>query len=852
MSQSLSIPPAQFLIYNAMAAKNLVVIVDIEGLDLFTSQTVKRYLEYGDPYVYGGPITYGQVLVNVGIRGGERQQRNLLSLEGGSLTISQRLEPEQGRGSISTISMSFIDKDGYMTRACASGPIVDEILGKQVRVWIGYKETAFPEDYFVVWRGRVGQVNFDPAKCTIQFVDPNVVRRQQIFFTSQTTLASDIDNSTTTIPVVDNSAFYSKILGPDGVSYDQDVKLFIKIDDEYMQYQQTGHESDGSITNQFQHVLRGNTADAHPDVPLVTPQAPAAHTAGTTVDSFLQISGNCMEMALKIMMSGWGGPFLSDQAIVSLDSNKITVPAGIDAVRDLGITMDDWFTISGDAVSGNNQSGQVTGFEDLAGQTNRVILTNKTFAFSNPSPAMLAVRSQYDVWPLACGSRLPGWEVDVAQFQYYANTYLIGSINSYRFLISASDAGKTFIENQILLPVGAYSLTRQGKISVGLTKPPIADQRTQTLDISNVVNPQSIQVQRGVNNRKFFNEIDWTYDYDDGGSQNSTSSSIDSDSLNIIGISSVLPITANGGRTDLGFADLIADRDTLLLNRYKRGSVLINIQTTIGVGNQIEVGDVIVINDSGELKIPNFSNGERNIGIQLYEVINRTLDFASATTSLQVEGGTGAEVTDRYATISPSSQVTGDSTSSQLIIEDSYGALFPGQEYLKWQAYVGLDVRVHDANYTNVGTTTFTGFDPSNSFAMNLSPALGFTPSSGYIVDICQYPTSSDPTDQLMYKVIHAFLDPTTAVTSGVDHFSFNVGVGDESRFVAGFPVLVHNTNYSTVSPETTIVSIVGTLVTVADDLGFTPDNTMQAELTSFPDAGTGPSGQTGQPYRLI
>lgn len=840
MSQSLSTPPAKFLIYNALSAKNLSVIVDIDGLDLLTSASdVKRYLQYGDPYVYGDPITYGQVLVNFGSRGGERQQRNLISLDGGSFTISQRLEPEQGRGSISTISMSFIDKDSYMTQAVASGPIVDEILGRQVRIWIGYKETAFPDDYFVVWRGRIGQANLEVGKVTLQFVDPNVVRRQQIFFTAQTTLSADIDNATTTIPVTDNSTFYDKILGPSG-SYDQDVRLFIKIDDEYMEYQQTGHESDGFGTNQFLHVLRNQA----PNVPLVTASAAAAHTSGTTVDSFLQISGNCMTMALKIMMSGWNGNFFDSQSINSLVNNKITLPAGKDAIRDLGITVGDYFTISGDMVPANNVTGTVTGFEDLAGQTNRVLLTSATFSFSSPSAGLLAVRSQYDVWPTSAGCVLPGWEVDIAQFQYYANTFLDGTVNSYRFLISSEDAGKTFIENQLLLPVGAYSLTRQGKISVGLTKPPIADQRSQILSISNVVDPQQIQVQRGLNNRKFFNEITWAYDFDDGGTQNSTVQSLDTDSINIIGIASVLPITANGGRTDLGFETLISDRNTLLLNRYKRGSVLINIKTTIGVGNQIEVGDIVIISDNGQLQIPNFTTGVRNIGVQLYEVINRTLDFASATTSLQVEGGTGAEITDRYGTIAPSSKLTADSTASQIIIKDSFGAVFPGQEYLKWSAYIGLDVRVHDITYTNVGTTTFTGFDPLNNYAMNLSPALGFTPAVDYIVDLCQYPDDTDPTNQQMAKLIHVFLDPSIAITSGVSTTSFNVNGADIGRFMAGYPIKVHNTDYSSVSPETTIVSASGTLVTVTDSLGFTPDSSMKAELLGFKD--------TGQPYRLI
>lgn len=846
MSQSLSTPPAKFLVYNSLNSKNLVVIVDIEGLDLFTTTNASRYLQYGDPYVYGDPITYGQVLVPVGIRGGERQQRNLLSLDGGSFTISQKLEPEQGRGSISSISLSFIDKDGYMTMATASGPIVDEILGKQIRVWIGYEETAFPDDYFVVWRGRVGQVMLDNTKCTMQFVDPNVVRRQQIFYTSQTVLDGSINDSTTTIPVVSNGDFYEKILKPDGVTYDEDIRVFIKIDDEYIEYQQIGSEATGFGSNQFLNVVRG----AEPDIPLATPSVAAAHDSDSTVDSYVQISGKAMDMALKLMMSGWDGPYTTDQEIVKLESNEITLPVNTDGIRDLGIIVGDYFEVSGDANPANNISGIVTGFSDLPGQNNRVIQTDQTFLVSDPSVATISIRSQYDVWPVSCGCRLPGWEVDLSQFIYYENTFLSADSNSYRFLISAEEAGKTFIENQILLPVGAYSLTRQGKISVGITKPPIADQRTQILNLSNVVDPQTIQVQRGVNNRKFFNEVDWTYDFDDSGAENSSFKSLDTDSLNIIGILSVLPITATGGRTDLGFEAVIANRTDSLLNRYKRGSVLINIKTTIGVGNQIEVGDIIVIDDSGQLKIPNFSTGERNIGIQLYEVINRTLDFANSQTMLQVEGGTGAQVTDRYGTISPSSKLTADSTVDQLIIKGSFGEVFPGQEYLKWQSYIGLKVRVHTPDYSDEDTVTFMGFDPGNQFAMNIQPPLSFTPAVDDVVDICEYPDNADETDQQMYKLIHAFLDPSVDIVSGATAFTFDVGAGDVSKFHVGFPIIVHNVDYSIVSPETTVASVAGTTITVTDSLGFTPAAGQLAEFLGFPDADI--DINAGQPYRLV
>lgn len=843
MNNSLSTPPAKFLSLNDLQSKNLVVVVDIDGLDYLTSQTVLRSIQYGDPYVYGDDIVYGSTnLVPVGSRVGERGQKDLLIFEGSTFTISQKLEPEQGRASISTLSLSFLDKDQYMTMAVASGPIVDEILGRQMRVWIGYKNTSFPEDYFVVWRGRVGQVNNLDSRVNIQFVDPNVARRQQIFYTAQSVLSSSINDSTTTIPLVSNGDYFRKILGPSG-AYDQDVRCFIKIDDEYIEYQQTGFEGTGFGTNEFLSVVRG----AEPYAPLSTPSVAAAHDAESTVDSYIELSGNAMEMALKIMMSGWNGPFLEDQQILSLSSNRITLPNSIDAIRDLGISTGDYFTISGSVIPGNNISGVVTGYEDIGAQTNRVLLVDQSFSTELSPAGVLAIRSQYDVWPTTCGTKLPGWEVDVGGFQYLQNTYLSGSINSYNFLISSQEAGKTFIESQLLLPLGAYSLTRQGKISVGLTKPPIADQRTQVLTVANVVDPRTISVQRGVNNRKFFNQIDWTFDYTDDGVNLSSVKSLDTDSLNIIGMSSVLPQTVMGGRTDLGFEAVIANRDTLILNRYSRGCVLLNLKTTFGVGNQVEVGDILVVQDQGELQIPNFTTGVRNIGIQFFEVINRTLDLITGVTSLTLQGGTGANVSDRYGTVSPSSYLTNASTTTALVITGSFGEVFPGQEYLKWSDYVGLNIRVHSEDYSDDDTVMLVSQDPSDPFIMNIVPALSFTPTSAHLIDIAEYPDNTDQEDQALYKIIHAFIDPSIPVVSGVSEFAFTVDASHVSNFHEGFPVLLHNDSYSFYGPSVSgslVTDISGVTITVEDSFGFSPNNTMTGELIGMPDV--------TEPYRLI
>lgn len=996
---SLSSPPSQFIAYNTGSSKNLNVVVDIDGAPLISAFTVYRYWNYGDPGItYGTPgLVYGG-LVPVGFTGAsERQQKNFLMLNG-NLSINQRLEPEQGRGSISTLTMSFLDKDGYMTQLVSPSIILPEILGRQVKIWIGYGPTSFPQDYFVVWRGRVGQVMNEPGKVTMQFLDPNVVRRQQIFYCGQTTLATGIYDTSHTInptysaetwslgghgllngdvvsvsssgslptgmtyylftvtpaiayagaqytnnghtftvvttiqgagsllctgtgaptssgvlafstgtgdsvitfsgstsptlpyyvisntgssfqlsgevggaviptttngsgtftvsrdagiiPVNSNTNFFEKITGPNG-SYDGQVRLFVKIDNEFIEYQQAGSEASSFQDNVFFNCVRG----VSPVSNMSTPSVAATHAAGATVDGYIMISGHAMDIALKLMLSGWNGPFLQSQAIYSFvttdDSSLPTVSNGVvlaknvDAVRDLGMTPGDYITVTGASNSGNNGTFVITGFSDLTqGQKNRVILTSHTFTSEDPSSALIAVRSQYDTFPVLAGCALPGWEVDVGAFQYYKATYLENPDNAYQFLINGTgEAGKTFIESEILLPVGAYSLTRQGKISMGLTKPPIADQRTQILDVTNVMEPQSIKVQRGVNNRKFFNEIDWSFDCDETNTPTSQRNTLDSTSLSTIGISSVLPITSRGARTSLGFLNVVSDRETWLFNRYKNASVLIDLKTNLAIGNQVEVGDVLIVNDNGQLQIPNYATGKRNIGAQFFEVINRSLGLESGQTQLQLEGGVGALVSDRYATIAPSSLLTAASSPSRIVITESFGAIFPGNEQKKWTSYVGYKVRVHSPDFLNDATTTFTGLDPANNHALFLSPALPFTPQAGWILDLAQYSLTS-ATDQALIKLIHGFADPSVAITQAISTTQFKVSSGDAAKFTVGLPVLVHNATYSLLSPEVLVSSVSGTTITVGSSLGFAPDASCKVELIGFTDG--------GQPYRMV
>lgn len=836
--------PSNFLLFNDYQSKNLAIIVEIPGIDLLSNIQFFTKIRYGDPDLsYGvGGFDYGG-LRPVG------SQRNILSLDGG-LTISQKLEPEQGRGSISMINLPFIDKDSYMSQVISPGLIIDDILGKEVKIYMGYTQISFPEDYFIIFRGVVTSVSAKAGLVTLQFSDTNVKRKQELFYQATTISTSAIDAVQTTIPVLSTIDFHKKILGPDG-TYHPGVKCYLLIDTEYIEYQQTGHEGDGFGTNQFLHVVRG--ARGTTAAPHALPAIPAT---SNNVTAAVEIQDHGIDMALQIMMSGWNGPYLSGVQIQNIKDTgdpllgtipgAITLPQGVDADQNYGLSAGDYLTISGDANSANNTTVVITGFDDQDGQPNRVIRTNGAALVPSISSAgKLSVRSQFDVYPESCGLRLTGDQVDIATHLQLKDFFLSQAENSYRFFVNAVESsGKSFLESEIYLPMACYSLTKFGRLSMGITKPPLADQRFQILSKDNILNAHELSPARSVNNRKFFNEIQFSYNADDVGNFTTIDSTLDANSLNKINISSVLPIVTKGTRSDLGFAVVKERRTRFFLQRYANAALTLNPKVNWKVGVQIEAGDVLAVVDNGDLQIANFATGERNLGSQLFEVLDRSTDIKNGTVQLQLLGGVSGGINDRYATISPSSLVAVGSSTSVLRIKDSFGRIFSTDERKKWKDYVGLGIIVHDKKWTVVGTSFIGSLNAGDDHALNIDPALSFTPLEDYIVDIASYPANNDPNDQQLYKIVHAFIDPSVLVTGGVSTSSFTTSMGDISKFLVGQFVLVHSSDYSILSGEQRIVNVTGMTITVDASLGFTPSAGLEVELIGFLDGGA--------PYRFI
>lgn len=827
-----------FELFNDSQTKNIAVVVCIEGLPFcFANRAVYSKVKYGDPgIVYGLPgLVYGALKLVEDVT-------DILSLDQSSLLLQQAIEPEQGKSSISAMNLTFIDKNQLMTQVITPGVYLDDILGKPVKVYLGYQEISFPQDYLTIFRGFITSVRSLPGAVTLGFSDANVKKRQALFFTQATRLSSGINNVATTIPVQKTDGFYQHVLGPDG-TYDTSVKTYIKVDDEYMLYGPTGVAPTSFTVTRAQ---RGTLA--------------AAHDINADVSNHMELSGHAIDLALKVMLSGWNGPYMTDiqpQSVVATligglgnIPNSITFPSGND-VKDLyGLTEGDYVSMSGATPPANNFTNRkilqiidVSTFE----KGRIIVVDGAALAPENAATGTVSFRSKYDTLPTAAGSKMRAQEIDVQGHEDLKAQFLGGSDNNYRFFLSEEEAGKTFIESQLFLPIGCYTLTKQGRISVNITKPPLAQAQLVTLSKANILNPQNLRPERAVNSRTFFNDIAFVFDFDDDGNPVSKLRVIDTDSLSIIGLSSLLKIESRGLRTDLSsdVNETVNRRATFLLSRYKNAAMVLFVDTNYGTGNQIEAGDVVAL-DGTDLFISNFLTGDREFGTQLFEVVDRKLNIASGVASLKLISGVGAQITDRYATVSPSSFLDAGSTTTVVKIRDSFtddDPKFPGQEYLKWQDFIGLPVAVHSEDYSFYEERTLVAISTIDPTLLTLDPPLSAPPPAGYVLDIARYPTTTDPTERLAYKQRFGHINPTLTVVTGISATQFTLSAPEAAKLVEGRMIRVHNALFSDDSGEVEIQSIVGVTITV-ESMGFTPAAGYTVELCGYADG--------GGPYRWV
>lgn len=423
-------------------------------------------------------------------------------------------------------------------------------------------------------------------------------------------------------------------------------------------------------------------------------------------------------------------------------------------------------------------------------------------------------------------------EVDVEQHHFIRDTFLpVFDLDIYTKEFSD---GKGFLEKEVYLPMTCFSVPRKGRSSIVYTTGPLPTYEVVTLDLSTVENPDRLKVQRSIN-ENFFNSVFFAYQFDPVEEKFTKTLQLDSTSSTVEAEIKQFSIESKGLRTGSD-AEAIADRAARrLLRRYESGAEFIKgVQVLFSAGYRLEIGDVVAV-DYAALKLSDFSRGNRQGGIKLMEVLNKTLDNKTGEVSLDLVN-TAFQNGDRFGLISPASEVGSGSTTTKIIMRQSFGTRPFEPESLKWLDYIGQDIIVRPADFSSGPyQTTIRGFDTNDPQGMSVDP-LPVVPSAGWIIECVEYPSSTDPREQAYWKLRHAFFSPQVEVTAGVSATRFTVASGDVGKFFVGSIVRVHNYAYTIDSPERTVTEIDGNDVIVNGSLGFTPAAGQFVDLIGFPD----------------
>ena len=782
------------------------VILIFDDIDyVFSTSEVSKIARYGDPN-----LTYGLAGLEYGGYVPVENNLALINMKGSTKNITQQLkQDESGASSTQAYKVNLVDKNDIISDIFKDY----EMLGRNCDIYLSFQGLPFPENAIRIFAGVVSAITYPQGQVQLSILNPDFLKDTSIFPLRQSTLNGAITDSDTTI-VVDST---------ENILADNDaLSTYIQIEDEIIKV--------GAITpTSFTGCTRaqfGTIAVSHDD--------------DTDFETRYRLQESPLILSLKLMMSSPDDFFASDIEIeafkpAAYSSLGNAIFFKIFDVQDLyGLVQGDKITVTGSA-SNDFSLATILGFGQIDGLS--YIVVDQTLTTEETTNGVAFLRSKYNV--LDDGCKMTPRQVDVTQHEYIIDTF--GSnFPDMDFFLTDSITAKSFIEKELYFVTGAYSLPRKGRASLGYTAPPLSPEGFTTLNVNNVVAPTKINVTRSTRSN-FYNAMTWKYAQSKF-SQKFLNVDIfqSADSLNRIPVGNRVLKIESLGLPNTGVAKQhIQQVSTRSLDRYKFAAVhLPNVQIKYEVGYRLEVGDIVLLDATG-LNLYDFETGTKGDLTKLMEIVDKKMDLTTGKTTVSLLDTTYLNDV-RYATMGPSSTLSNNGTTERLYLAKSLSnQLTNTDEVIKWENYVGNTVRVRTFDNTTFSEeVTLLSVEGSN--ILNIS-ALSTPSQAGWIVDQPVY--SGNVNNNRVWKLVHASINPTVQIVSGLSSTQFTVNAPDALRFFidATCEILDATLTSSTIVKVT---NIAGTTITV-EDMGFTPDNTYKVERIGF-------ASDEGQAYVLF
>jgi hypothetical protein len=164
------------------------LVLQIDGVEtVFGIGQVKKFVRVGDPELFidgswkiGGLNPY-------------EEQLDAIDLNASSNTISQQLlQDKGGTSSVPSIQISLVDLNEEITRLITPSEVVEDILGRKASVYLGYQETAFPQDFVRIFSGVIDEVNAG-STIILNVAHPEQKKRVELFQKITTELTADLN-----------------------------------------------------------------------------------------------------------------------------------------------------------------------------------------------------------------------------------------------------------------------------------------------------------------------------------------------------------------------------------------------------------------------------------------------------------------------------------------------------------------------------------------------------------------------------------------------------------------------------------------------------------------------------------
>jgi hypothetical protein len=794
------------------------IIVDIDGIDLlFSSIPILKIATWGD-FTFGDGTVYGGTVEN-------KNSRSYLDLNGTTTTINQQIEIDKGgAGSISKFNVRLIDKDQELSALFQPGNVVADMLSRRVDIYVNFG-SAHPQDSVRIFSGLIDNISYPSGACEFTVAHPEFLKNQDILVQANTQLDGSIDDTTTTITVKDASLL---IPGLDILT------SYVQIEDELVSYT-------GVSTNTLTGVVRGALGTSA-----------VAHDDESDSTSFYTLEGDPITVALKLMMSDGGSPFITDKPVTRFVDVEATTSIAnsifiddFNAEDSFGLVPGDLVTITGATNGANNVvDAPILSFTILDTGT-AITLSGVTLVPETLSSAVASFTSKYNTLPAEAGCAMSGKDVDVPKFEDIF-TQFNAQFPDYTLYIDDTINGKTFIADEIFKPANLYQVPRKARASVAITSPPLNDRDTVTLNEVNVINPDKLKMTR-TTNKNFYNNVTWRYDVDSLDTSKYLAGNVTFSNRSITRIGTKTrsyKVDSTGLRNNSATDSIININSRRVLDRFQFGAESISVDVLYKAGFGVEVADTVIFG-SPALQVTDNNLGNRNFEPRLFEVINISKNLSTGKAQLSLLD-TAVALDGRYRSIAPSSLLTSDSTDTVLSVKNSFGE--DGVERDKWEDFIGEEIFVHNVDFTISDTGVISSFSSTDTSKITLQNPLSFTPGEDYILELPNYPDTVDPADNALMKALYAFWNPHVVVTSGTST-SFDVGAGDIGKFFVGSFVRVHNADYSDQSiillgdEDLEVTDITSLTVTVNNPISFTPVSGDQVELVGFKDQGS--------PYRI-